>query len=539
MPFTLKHFTNTGIFLLLATFTWPSLADSTCADLLHLKLSNADIVLAEHVSAGIFTAPDGNAYDVPTFCRVHGVARPTGDSEINFEVWLPAENWNGRYYQNGIGGFAGRIGYNGLAESIKQGNAVAATDMGHTEEGASWALGHPEKIIDYGYRGLKVTTDHSKLVLSAYYGKPAIYSYFAGCSSGGSQALMVAQRYPEDWDGILAGAPANFLTLESTMQAENEVMQWSTPGYDIPHAKLPAIQKAALASCQSDAHLIDGVAADPRFCQFDPASLLCEEGADSNACLTSNQVDTLKKIYKGLVNPDTGELLYPGYEATFEADLWPNVIIGERRGQTPGYHFGSELLSKMVTDNPDLDIYSMDIKDVLPQLYKKTVSGKLLREVLDFDNPDLRKLHDQGGKLIVYHGWGDGLPTPRGSVHYYQDVMKLMKSSHDIDSFYRLFMVPGMGHCGYGPGANAFGQLSITPGLKNDREHNVYRALEAWVERGVAPEKIIATKYIDDKPEKGVSFTRPLCLYPKLPVYDGGGDIKKAKNFSCKLGETL
>jgi len=163
------------------------------------------------------------------------------------------------------------------------------------------------------------------------------------------------------------------------------------------------------------------------------------------------------------------------------------------------------------------------------------VSGEPLRKVLDSDNPALRKLHERGGKLIVYHGWGDALPSPQGSVYYHQNVVELMRGDHDVDSFYRLFMVPGMGHCGGGVGANAFGQFSAAPGLKNDSEHNVYRALEAWVEHDIASESIIATKYNDNKPDKGVSFTRH-CVYPKVPVYNGTGEIRKTESFNCEQG---
>jgi hypothetical protein len=524
------------------TLSWSvSASQQPCADLIKVTIPHAEIVLAERVFAGTFNAPDGKRYEVPAFCRVHGVARPSPDSHINFEVWLPANTWNGRYYQVGTGGFAGRLSYGFLAEKLAQGNAVAGTDTGHTGEGndASWALGHPEKIIDYGYRALKETTIGAKAVINAFYNKAANYSYFEGCSNGGREAMMVAQRYPEDWDGILAGAPANFLTLESIMQAENEIQQWSTPDSHIPHEKLPMIQQAALASCAPEAHLLKGVAADPRHCEFDPSVLLCKSGADNNDCLTANQVATVKKIYRGLTDPDTGESLYPGYAATFEAESWPDIAIGKQPAQTPGYFFGNEMLANMVFDDPDFDIYQADFRDTFYQLEKKTIAGEPLRNVLNSNNPDLRKFQNRKGKLIVYHGWGDTLPSPGGIVNYYGDVMGQMGGLKATQSFFRLFMVPGMGHCSGGPGANSFGQLApYTPRpLQDDAKHNIVKTLEAWVEKGQAPEKITATKYVNDKPEQGVAFTRPLCPYPQIPVYKGFGSTDLAENFKCVDGE--
>ncbi len=541
MPSNLKCLQMIAALVLFTVSSWPTHAElASCASLLNMKIPRTQMVLAETVSSGVFDAPDGRSYKVPDFCRVHGIAKPNPDSHINFEVWLPLKNWNGRYYQVGTGGFAGAISYARMADSLLSGNAVAGTDTGHVRlknGGASWALGKPQKIIDYGYRSLKETTTRAKLIVNTWYGEDARYSYFAGCSNGGREALMVAQRFPEDWDGILAGAPANFLTFESVMQLENEIAQWSQPGSSIPLAKLPAIQKAAVAACRTDAHVIDGIASDPRFCRLEPESLLCKGDTDNDECLTPRQVVTLQKIYGGLIDAGTKKQLYSGYEATFEADFWPKSVIAEKPEQTPGYYFGSELLSNMVVDDPDLDIYRLAPGVAADLVNKKMIAGEPLPDILNSNNPDLQKFRDRGGKLIVYHGWGDTLPSPGGSVDYFQSVARTLGGINKTTNFYRLFMVPGMGHCGRGPGANSFGQSSsYAPSLKNDAEHNIIQALESWVENGVAPKKIVAAKYVNDKPVEGVAFTRPLCAYPNIAKYKGSGSMDLAANFVCAEG---
>ena len=259
---------------------------ATCEGLAALSLPHTTIAKTEAVPAGEFKPPAGAAQKVPAFCRVTGTLKPSTDSDIRFEVWLP-EKWNGKFEGEGNGGFAGQINYAGLAAAVRAGSATASTDTGHEAGGtdASWALGHPEKATDFGYRAIHETTVAGKAITKAFYGDNAKRSYFSSCSNGGRQALMEAQRFPEDYDGIIAGAPANYWThlLSNAVYLVQATM--ADPASYIPAAKLPAIESAALAACDANDGVKDGVIDSPNRCQFKPASLECK-GADSDSCLT-------------------------------------------------------------------------------------------------------------------------------------------------------------------------------------------------------------------------------------------------------------
>ena len=517
-------------------------ASNKCAELADLNLPHAVITEASFVPAGEYLAPDGVNYNVPDFCRVQIVSVPTKNSHITIEVWMPTHNWNGRYYQLGTGGFAGHILYGPLAASINKGNAVAMTDSGHRDStglNASWALGEPEKIIDYGYRSLKETTDNAKWMLSNYYGRPAQYAYFSGCSNGGRQAMMAAYRYPQDWHGILIGAPGNDFIRGMAVLAGNYNAFWSQPGAQIPQAKLPAIQKAALASCTADAQLVNGVAGDPRFCRFDPSVMLCT-GNDNNQCLTTEQVGALKKVYDGARDPQTAQRLYPGLAATMESEPgWANFAILGAEPPTPlmmQYQLPSEFFRHMVFDKPQWDIRNFEIDKDIRFARTKNIAGQALSDVIGTASPNLEALRNQRAKVIVYHGWGDAIFSPVSAIGDYERSAKKMGGMTELQKTSRLFMVPGMLHCRGGPGASAFGQDSRAPALRSDRSHDITKALEAWVEKDIAPETIIATKYVDNRFDQGVDFTRPLCPYPKVAVYKGAGDKNLAKNFECKVG---
>ena len=512
-------------------------AQRPCESLAQLALPDTKITLAQSVAAGTFNpppapnpmpGPPASYKDLPAFCRVVAEVSPTTDSAIKLEVWLPASDWNGKYQGKGNGGFAGMIGYPALGAAIKRGYATAGTDTGHAGGDAAWALGHPEKVKDFGYRGLHEMTLKAKAIIEAFYGDHPQHSYFASCSDGGREALMEAQRFPQDYDGILAGAPANFWThlLVGAMWV-NQAITLDQASY-IPAGKLPAIGAAVLAACNAQDGVADGILNDPRQCDFDPATLLCKE-ADSKSCLTAPQVAALKKIYAG-PRDSAGHQLFPGYVpgAEEEPGGWSLWITGPAPGHSLLFFFGTQYFTDMVYEQAAWDYKTFNIDQATKLADSKT--GRALNAT----DPNLKPFRERGGKLILYHGWGDAaIPAPN-TIDYYNSVVATMGGGN-ADSFMRLFMVPGMQHCGGGPGPNSFGQGANSPPF--DSEHNIYTALEQWVEKGVAPSKITATKYVNDSdPKQGVKMTRPLYPYPQVAKYKGSGDTNDAANFMCVAG---
>ena len=473
-----------------------------CEALRHLSLPHVAITRAETIAPGTFQLPAGGAEVVPGFCRVHGEARPTGDSLIHFELWLPASGWNGRYYQLGNGGFAGGIHLPSLAAELRRANAVAATDTGHDASpfDASWAQGHPEKIVDYGHRSLQTTAAAANALIEAYYAKPARYRYFVGCSNGGRQALMAAQRYPEDWHGILAGAPAYDWTGQlSAFAAAQQALRRDAASW-IPSVKLPAIQRAALDSCGSSARVADGTPGDPRACRFDPRVLRCTD-AETNACLTARQAAVLAMIQDGPFG-------FEATAATVEA-RWARWIVNEQPRAESHLTFAEQFFRHMVFEDRTWRIEAFDARRDPDLARSKRVAGQTLGRALDATDPDLSRFESNGGKLLMYAGWADAFISPRAVVAYHAQVTERMGDSR-VQRFVRLFMVPGMGHCQGGDTPNAFGQSWITPGLRDDPTHDARRALEVWVERGVAPGNIVAAKYEDDDPSGAVAMTATL-----------------------------
>jgi len=535
---------GTYLFLTVVSPT-PILAQQSCENLIAVQLDHASVVSARTVEAGPMKLPPNpltprTSVEVPRHCEVKGVARPTSDSEINFELWMPdSGSWNGKYMQRGNGGWAGSIPVTDLIGSLTRGYAVAATDDGHTGgqmPDAAWAIGHPEKLIDFGYRAVHETAIHSKVLLHAFYGTNHTQAYFVGCSDGGREALMEAQRYPEDFNGIVAGAPANNWTRHFTGFVWNEKALHDNPAGTLPVTKLPVIQKAALAACDALDGVKDSLIEDPRECKFDPSVLKCA-GEDRADCLTAPQIETLKKIYSGPVNPKTGEQIYPGYEPGTEADAtgWGIWILGPVQAM-----FGNSFFGQAVYEDPKWDWNTIDYDRDLKLADQKT--GPILNSY----NPDLRSYRANGGKLIQYHGWGDAAIAPRDSIAYYEKVRAFMtqypdprnKGSNAVDDFYRLFMVPGMGHCSGGPGPVNFGNMDLNDNqVPQDAEHDIVTALDKWVTQGVAPERLIGagkTGGILRDPSEGTKLTRPLCWYPQVAKYKGSGSTVDAANFVCK-----
>jgi hypothetical protein len=502
-------FTSTGMIAVLFLAAAPMAAKSAsslipCDRLKELKLPHVTVVDAQVIESKSLGGVD--AATLPSYCRVLATSRPTPDSEIRLEVAIPlASSWNGKFLQLGNGGFAGAIPEADFVPGLRAGFAVAATDDGHqgAVNDAKWAQGQPGKIIDYAYRSLKETTSAAKKFIAAFAGRDASYSYFTGCSGGGREGLVEAQRYPEDFDGILVGDPAsNFIALIGA-GAWNVQAAAATPGSAITASNTPAIEAAALKACGDR----DGVVEDPLDCKFDPAQLRCV-GPQTNQCLSDAQITTLRKIYGGAHNPHTGERILSGFEPGAEAepgswDLW---------GSEWGLAFGKNFLRYIVFNDPSYDILRFDLDRDFKMMKEKFSS------TLDAVNPDLRKFKAHGGKLIQYHGWEDPAIPPRDSIVYFDSVQSKMG---DTSNFYRIFMAPGMLHCAGGRGPNPVAAPAMA-------------ALINWVEHGQAPDRLIVTKHVGNRAEGAIERTRPLCPYPQRAQWDGVGDWNSAESFRCK-----
>ncbi len=473
----------------------------TCEDLAATALPHTTISSAVSVAA---------TPTVPASFLVEAHSHPTSDSDIKILVGLPLAGWNGKYLQLGNGGFAGSVAPPDAA--VQRGYAGAATDDGHSGSvfDASWALGHPEKVVDFGYRALKETTDVAKALISAFYSVNPQRSYFQGCSDGGREALQEAQRYPADFNGIVVGAPANFWTHHFTGFVYNQQVLTRTP---IPASKLAAIQASALAQCDASDGVTDGVVSDPRRCHFNPGELRCKAG-ETDSCLTSAQISAVRMIMDGPRDPRTRRQIFPGY--LFNAANDPANTLWMFDGSAFGlpapaqFIFGDQFFQYMVFENPSWDFQTLNFTTDVDFADAKLAS------ILNSTNPDLRPLTSKGAKVIMYHGWEDAAISPFNTIDYYRSAMT-SKPGKKEDSI-RLFMAPGMAHCGGGPGPNLFDALT---------------ALEAWVERGVPPDRIVATKYMNDDPTQGVVMTRPLCPYPQVANYTGTGSTNDERNFTC------
>jgi hypothetical protein len=507
-----------------------SVPAATCEGLADVKLPNTTITAAQSVPMGAFTPPTGSPApykELPAFCRVAGIIKPAKDSEIKFEVWLPSEKWNGKFHGIGNGGFAGSINYPGLAGALSRGYATASTDTGHIGNDASWALGYPEKLVDYGYRAIHEMTEKTKLIVKAFYGEGPKRSYFASCSNGGRQALMEAQRYPNDYDGIIAGAPANAFTQILTGFAWNMQMTLNDSASYLPAKKLKAIEAAVLATCDTRDGVTDGVLDDPTKCEFDPAGLLCK-GAETDECLTEKQIAALKKIYAGPRNAK-GQQIIPGFSPGGETGPggWTIWITGAKPTSALQFFFATQFFKNMVYDDPNWDYKTFDL-----ERDSKLADEKLAR-VLNATDPNLKAFSARGGKLILYHGWNDAALPPMNTVNYFQSVVAKL-GQRQTDSFMRLYMAPGLQHCAGGPGPDNFGQ-SVNR-WQSDPQHDLTLALERWVEQGIAPEQIIATKR--EGTNSRVLRTRPLCPFPQVARYKGSGSTDEAVNFNCVLEQS-
>lgn len=493
----------------------------------------ATLTTAEVVTTGELTLAGRTVRGLPAFCRVVGSLHPTADSDIRFEVWLPSTGWNNKFHGVGNGGYAGTINYAGLVDAIKNNYATASTDTGHQDPvntSANWALNHPEKVIDFGYRAVHETAVAAKGLIRAFYGEAPKRSYFSSCSNGGRQALMEAQRFPADYDGIIAGAPAYYWSHLLTGAASVARATLAEAASYITAKKLPAIQAAALAQCDVKDGVKDGVIENPMACPFDPSVLLCS-GAESDSCLTRPQLTALTTIYKGLQS-NAGKTLFPGLAHGGEADpgAWANWITGTAPEKGAAmFAFGTQFFKNIIYGDPEWNYRSFDADREL-----KAAVERAARD-LDATNADLSAFRKRGGKLILYHGWSDAAIPGASTVNYYNEVISKM-GAKNADTFVRLYMVPGMGHCAGGSGPSAFGQggTAVRETPAGDRFHNIDAALEAWVEQSLAPDTIIAAKpKVPADPAGAVTRTRPLCAWPQVAKYKGTGSTDEAANFTC------
>ena len=484
--------------LWLTTLLSHAATDSQCDALLHVRTSTLTVTASELIPGAEMASR--HYAGLPSVCRITATLRPSADSDIHMELWLPEPHaWNGKYEGTGNGGWGGSIDQNALATAVRGGYAASSSDTGHKGGSAKFAMGHPEKLIDFGYRAIHEMTVASKLLIETYYGRPPELAYFQGCSSGGRQALMEAQRFPSDYDGIIAGAPTNNWTRMMFERIWVAQATLNDPASYIPPAKYPMVHKAVLAACDGLDGVQDGVLEDPRRCSFDPAVLECKAG-DAPGCLTKPQVAAARRIYTPATNPRTGEQIFPPMERGSEL-VWARLAGGPKPIQLADDHF-----KYIVFENPGWDFRTLN--------FDRDFAAAMAKDngVLSATDPDLGPFFKRGSKLIQYHGWTDQQVMPENSIDYFEEVRAKVGAA--ADSSYRLFMAPGMNHCGGGDGPNRFDMVT---------------ALEQWREQGKPPDQILALHERDGK----VDRTRPLCPYPQIAKYSGTGSTDDARNFTC------
>ena len=535
-----------GALLLTACATDKAGQSLACEDLTRVAPEASTIGSAAMV---VSATKIGGADVDARFCRVQGVARPSSDSEIKFEVWLPdtAQGWTGRFKLNGTGGYAGSIPYPRLAQDVGDGFVTAGSNMGHDGgEGPEWTLNHPEKVKDWGLRAHYFVAMAAKTLANSYYAKPLRYSYFEGCSNGGRQAMMMAQRYPELFDGIAAGAPSQFYPEILTWLAYSGKLQTPVQGQPpvMPTAKRQLLSRASHAACDAQDGLADGQITNPRVCNFNPSALRCTAG-DGPDCLTDAQLAVAQAMYAGM-RTSSGSQRYAGVMPGSEAEWDPNFGDNGRYGPFIGHYVYSQ------TSPPYEWRRDLNWDNQFDQI------KSFITPATAAPSPDLSAFKARGGKLVQFHGWSDPIVPPQGSPAYYNALIQfekmknLPRAEYDaavgrlsapqvaadalamtsaVQGYHRLFMLPDVGHCRSGTGPESIGGGFPEP-AKAQRmpESHVVSALARWVEQGIAPTAIIATKY-DDK--GAIARQRPVCAYPQIAVYRGSGDLNTAGSFAC------
>ena len=505
---------------------------ATCESLSGLKLPHTTVTAAQVVAPGAFTLPgpvrgergetagdvaaraaEGGGQAVgraaalaqalaslPSFCRVSATIAPSSDSDIKVEVWLPAAGWNGKFQAVGNGGWAGTVSYAALAQAVAGGYATASTDTGHTGNSGAFALGHPEKLVDFGYRAVHEMTVQAKAIVDAFYGTRPSVAFWNGCSLGGRQGITEAQRYPADFDAIVAGAPAvNAMRLHSVRMAMNLQVHSTTESY-IPPEKYPMIHAAVLEACDGLDGVKDGVLELPSRCHFDPKVLQCK-GPDGPTCLTRPQVETAQALYAPVKDPKTGAALFPPLLERGSELGWATLAGPQPIGTA------LDAFKYVVFKDAGWDWRRFNAATDVA-LAERIDDGVINSAVVD-----LKPFFDRGGKLLIYHGWSDQQVAAENSVDYFSKVTRAAGKSV-VNKSIQLYMVPGMGHCQGGPGTDTFNKMA---------------AIEQWVGSGSAPESIVASHLTAGRPDR----TRPICPYGKVAKWKGTGSTDDAANFVC------
>ncbi len=473
----------------------------------NLNLPTVTEIEVQDVYEGEFIMPatGKSAGDLPAHIRVCITSKPTENSDIKIEVWLPKENWNGRFLGTGNGGLAGSIAYWHLITGLRAGFAVANTDMG-TSDSDGLLFSTPERWEDFGHRSTHQMTVIGKALATTYYKKKPSYSYFIGCSTGGGQALMEAQRYPDDYDGIIAGAPANNRTHIHTSFFWNYRALTDEKDCDCEFTRehVQAITDAIIRTNagKDGGAPSDNFLTDPRRATFNPHSL--------QGTLSEGQIRILEKIYQGAKNPVTGEHIYTAFP--LGSELYGSGLFYKKDiGKFPR----GEMYPLMWSWGKDFDFHTFDFDKDVDKM------DELLAHKLNANNPDLSTYKDQGGKLLMYTGTADQVVPFQDAAYYYERVIEKQGGLENTQEFFLYYVVPGMAHCGGGPGLNDFGQF-ISTNTPQSESYNLFIALIKWVEEGIKPGKIFATAFNEADARKGIRFIRPVYPYPLLPDYTGG-----------------
>jgi feruloyl esterase len=486
------------------------LQQPACEPLKTVALPRATITAAEFVAAGA-PAPGrggrgGAAATLPAHCRVAVALKPSADSHIEMELWLPTENWNGKFLAVGNGGWAGSISFDAMAGGLRRGYATASNDTGHTGASAAFAVGHPEKLVDFGYRAMHEMAVQSKAIIQTFYRRGPQLSYYQGCSTGGRQGMMAAQRFPEDFDAIIAGAPVYNMVHLNVSQVAQQVAMLKNPSSLVPPEKRTMLANAVVAACDAQDGVKDGIISEPRACKLDPAVLACKAssssapGTDASSCFSAAQVENARSAYAP-VTTRTGTFVYPGRSPGFETG-WR--IPAPEAPLNPLF---TDMVRYVGRQDPNWDPMTFDLETDLALALKNA-------GFVEANDPDLAKFKARGGKLLLYHGWADPGPAPENTINYYDAVNRKLGGTQD--DWMRLFLMPGVGHCGGGVGPDQADFLG---------------ALERWREQGVAPGQIIATR----PSGRGAAspMSRPLCPHPQVARHTGSGSTDDAKSFAC------
>lgn len=503
-----------------------------CEDLSELNLPDTRIVSVETMPVGGSEAlGTARSADLPAACRVIASIEAAPDSSIRVEIWLPISGWNGGFHGNGNGGFGGVLssGYGAMATGLMRGYVTAVSDVGTapaTPLDGEPLTGHPRKWRDWGRLSTHVMTTTGKAVTEAYYGSSVSRAYYTGCSTGGQQGLIEALYYPDDYDGILVGAPVINRTWGHAAVLSSNLAAHLAPDSRLNEAQLALLHRAVLDRCGGMGSGLagDGFLGDPGVCDFDPAALECTAD-DEESCLTPAQVETARAFYAGPTDANGRPLFYG----------WP------RGSEAPGLYGWDFLQSRPGGRPPFVSLFDWvfgagwDWSAFSPERDMQAVDAALGPIVNDATRGDLAAFRARGGKLIIYHGWEDALVPPAQTIAFYDDTIQKTGGVEPTQAFARLFLAPGVMHCGGGGGPNTFN--SATDATRRppsaDADHDLFTALEQWVEQGAAPDRVIATRYVDNDRGRGVEIQRPLCAYPARAWYRGEGDPGEARNFTC------